>query len=72
MDAPRLELPRRIGIFTAGCLLVSNVVGSGIFTATGFMARDLGDPWLIMGIWFFGALLALVVSTHYEELRQLK
>ena len=68
MDAPRLELPRRIGIFTAGCLLVSSVVGSGIFTATGFMARDLGDPWLILAIWFFGALLALAGALSYSEL----
>ena len=68
MDLPRSELPRRIGIFTAGCLLVSNVVGSGIFTATGFMARDLGDPWLILAIWFFGALLALAGALSYSEL----
>ena len=68
MDSPRSELPRRIGIFTAGCLLVSNVVGSGIFTTTGFMARDLGDPWLILAIWFFGALLALAGALSYSEL----
>ena len=68
MALPRSELPRRIGIFTAGCLLVSNVVGSGIFTATGFMARDLGDPWLILAIWFFGALLALAGALSYSEL----
>ena len=68
MDSPRLELPRRIGGFTAGCLLVSNVVGSGIFTTTGFMARDLGDPWLILAIWFFGALLALAGALSYSEL----
>jgi APA family basic amino acid/polyamine antiporter len=68
MDLPRSELPRRIGIFTAGCLLISNVVGSGIFTTTGLMARDLGDPWLILAIWFFGALLALAGALSYSEL----
>jgi APA family basic amino acid/polyamine antiporter len=68
MDSPRSELPRRIGGFTAGCLLVSSVVGSGIFTTTGFMARDLGDPWLILAIWFFGALLALAGALSYSEL----
>ena len=68
MDSPRSELPRHIGIFTAGCLLVSNVVGSGIFTTTGFMARDLGHPWLILTIWFFGALLALAGALSYSEL----
>jgi len=68
MDSPRSELPRSIGGFTAGCLLVSNVVGSGIFTTTGFMARDLGDPGLILAIWFFGALLALAGALSYSEL----
>jgi APA family basic amino acid/polyamine antiporter len=68
MDSSRSELLRRIGIFTAGCLLVSNVVGSGIFTTTGFMARDLGDPRLILAIWFFGALLALTGALSYSEL----
>jgi APA family basic amino acid/polyamine antiporter len=68
MDSPRSELPRRIGVFTAGCLLVSNVVGSGIFTTTGFMARDLGDPRLILAIWVFGALLALAGALSYSEL----
>jgi APA family basic amino acid/polyamine antiporter len=68
MDSSRSELPRRIGGFTAGCLLVSNVVGSGIFATTGFMARDLGNPKLIMAIWFFGALLALAGALSYSEL----
>ena len=68
MASPRSELPRHIGIFTAGCLLVSNVVGSGIFTTTGFMARDLGDPRLILAVWLFGALLALAGALSYSEL----
>jgi APA family basic amino acid/polyamine antiporter len=32
------------------------------------MARDLGDPWLILAIWFFGALLALAGALSYSEL----
>lgn len=62
------EGPRRIGGFTAGCLLVSNVVGSGIFTTTGIMARDLGDPGWILWIWLIGALFALAGALSYSEL----
>ncbi|HSB43863.1 MAG TPA: amino acid permease [Nitrospira sp.] len=61
-------LPRHIGWFTAGCVLVSNVVGSGIFTTTGFMARDLGHPGLILSIWLGGALIALAGALSYSEL----
>ncbi len=61
-------LPRRIGWFTAACVLVGNVVGSGIFTTTGFMARDLGHPGLILSIWLLGGLIALAGALSYSEL----
>lgn len=61
-------LPRRIGWFTASCVLVSNVVGSGIFTTTGFMARDLGHPGLILSVWLMGAVIALAGALSYSEL----
>jgi basic amino acid/polyamine antiporter, APA family len=62
------ESSRRISGFTATCVLVSNVVGTGIFTTTGFMARDIGDPWLILLLWGGGALLALTGAMCYSEL----
>lgn len=57
-----------VGAFTAGCLLVSNAVGSGIFTTTGFQARDLGDPLAILGLWVAGGALALAGAMSYGEL----
>ncbi len=59
---------RKIGWFTASCVLVSNIIGGGIFTTTGFMARDLGDPMLILLLWFIGALFALGGAMVYGEL----
>ena len=59
---------QKIGWFTASCLLVSNIIGGGIFTTTGFMARDLGDPMLILLLWFVGALFALGGAMVYGEL----
>jgi APA family basic amino acid/polyamine antiporter len=49
-------------------VLVSNVVGTGIFTTTGFMARDLGHPVLILSIWLMGGLIALAGALSYSEL----
>ena len=57
-----------VGGFTAGCVMVSNVIGGGIFTATGFMARDLGDPWIILMLWAVGALFALAGALSYAEM----
>ena len=47
--------PRRVSGFTAACVLVGNVIGTGIFTTTGFMARDLGDARLSLSRWLVGA-----------------
>ena len=58
----------KIGWFTASCVLVSNIIGGGIFTTTGFMARDLGDPMVILLLWFVGALFALGGAMVYGEL----
>jgi len=58
----------KIGWFTASCVLVSNIIGGGIFTTTGLMARDLGDPSIILLLWFVGALFALGGAMVYGEL----
>jgi len=59
---------RRVGAFTAACVLVSNAVGSGIFTTTGFQARDVGDPRWIVALWVLGGVLALAGAMSYAEL----
>jgi len=67
-DAVGKAPPRRVGWFTAACVLISNVIGGGIFTTTGFLARDLGDPELILSLWLVGAFLALAGAMSYSEL----
>jgi len=57
-----------IGWFTASCLLVSNIIGGGIFTTTGLMARDLGDPSLILLLWCIGGVFAIGGAMVYGEL----
>ena len=59
---------QKIGWFTGSCVLVSNIIGGGIFSTTGFMARDLGDPLLILLLWLVGALFALGGAMVYGEL----
>jgi basic amino acid/polyamine antiporter, APA family len=57
-----------IGWFTASCLLVSNIIGGGIFTTTGLMARELRDPMLILLLWTVGGLFAVGGAMVYGEL----
>ena len=68
MNVTVTEPSARIHWFTAVCLLVSNVVGGGIFTVTGYLARDVGDPFLILTLWVAGALIALAGAFCYSEL----
>jgi APA family basic amino acid/polyamine antiporter len=76
--APRLKgqraaettnpLAGRVTAFTAACLLVSNMVGTGIFGTTGFMAADLGSPGVILALWCLGGVFALFGAFSYGEL----
>ena len=53
-------LLRQLGIVSAIALVVSNMVGTGIFTTSGFLAGRLGAPKLVLIIWVVGAVFALV------------
>jgi basic amino acid/polyamine antiporter, APA family len=59
---------RQIGVFSASSLVVSNMVGAGIFTASGFMITNLRSPLLLLAIWLLGGLLSLAGAALYGEL----
>ena len=61
-------LLRQLGFVSATALVVSNMVGMGIFTTTGIMAGDLGSAKLILAVWLAGALFALAGALSYSEL----
>ncbi|UCD29481.1 MAG: amino acid permease, partial [Planctomycetota bacterium] len=62
------QLIRRVTAFTAACLLISNMIGVGIFGTTGFMARDIGHPLPIMLLWILGGIYAVLGALSYCEL----
>ncbi len=61
-------LLRQLGIISATALVISNMVGTGIFTTTGFLAGDLGDVSTVLLIWVVGAVCALAGAFCYSEL----
>ncbi|MEX2301373.1 MAG: amino acid permease, partial [Bryobacterales bacterium] len=61
-------LKRQLGTVSATALVVSNMIGTGIFTTSGYLAGDLGSPGLVVGIWFVGAVVALAGALCYAEL----
>jgi APA family basic amino acid/polyamine antiporter len=62
------SLLRQLGIASATALVVSNMIGTGIFTTTGFLAGQLGSARLILAIWVVGAICALAGAFCYSEL----
>jgi APA family basic amino acid/polyamine antiporter len=68
LPAPGKSLERNAGPFLAICLIIANVIGSGIYTTPGFLARDLQSPFAILSIWIIGAVLAFAGALSYCEL----
>lgn len=67
-NTPAARLVRQLGFVSATALVVSNMIGTGIFTTSGFMVGDLGDPKLVLLVWLVGALFAICGALTYSEL----
>src|SRR5689334_18298130 len=61
-------MDRKAGPLLAICLIIANVIGSGIYTTPGFLARDLQTPFAVLAIWVVGAMLAFAGALSYGEL----
>jgi APA family basic amino acid/polyamine antiporter len=62
------QLRRELTLVSATALVISNMIGTGIFTTTGFLAGDLGRPSLVLAVWLVGALVAVAGCLAYAEL----
>ncbi len=63
-----LGLPRRLGLGTATCVVVANMIGTGIFTTTGLMLARVESGWLVLLCWLIGGCVALCGALCYAEL----
>ncbi len=61
-------LKRELGLFSATALVVANMVGTGIFTTSGFIMAELKNPHALVLCWVFGGLFALCGALCYGEL----
>lgn len=61
---PMSDSPGHLGLKSGISLVVSNMVGAGVFISAGFMAQDL-SPGLILISWVIGALIALSGARAY-------
>jgi len=67
-DTSSHGLARRLGLFDATMLVMGGIIGSGIFVTPAEVARHVSTPFLIVGVWVLGGIVALFASFVYAEL----
>jgi APA family basic amino acid/polyamine antiporter len=64
----RPVLERRLGPLDAASIIVSNVIGGGIFLTPAVIAGLTGEPWTMIGVWLLGGAIAFAGAMAYAEL----
>lgn len=59
---------RRLGLFPVTNIVISNMIGAGIFTTSGLLIADLKSPLLMLSLWIIGGIIALCGALSYGEL----
>jgi APA family basic amino acid/polyamine antiporter len=66
------SLVRRLGLLDASAIVISNVIGGGIFYVPVLVARLTPSAWAMLGVWIAGGLLAFAGAMAYAELATLR
>lgn len=65
-------LERRLGAVDGAAIVVSNVIGGGIFLVPAFVAQSVSHPWAMLAVWLAGGALAFAGAMAYAELAALR
>ena len=68
LGADEQSLARRLGLFDATMIVMGGIIGAGIFTNPYVVAQQVHTPFLILGAWAVGGLIALSGAFIYAEL----
>ena len=71
-NQPAPALARRLGLFDATMIVMGGIIGSGIFMNPSVVARRVSTPFLILGVWALGGLIALAAAFIWAELAALR
>ena len=62
------KLERSLGPVDGASIVISNVIGVGIFTTPGIVAQMAPSPLAMLGVWLVGGALAFAGASAYAEL----
>jgi basic amino acid/polyamine antiporter, APA family len=70
MIAPVLSTTphRQLGLASATALVVATMIGTGVFTTSGFLLADLKSPWAVLLVWVVGGVIATLGALSYGAL----
>src|SRR6201988_4202044 len=68
----KTQLARRLGLFDATMIVMGGIIGSGIFMNPSVVAIHVHTPFLILGVWAVGGLIALAAAFIWAELAALR
>ncbi len=66
--ASNKSLKPTLGFFSLTNIVIANMIGAGIFTTSGLLMEELGNPLLMLGLWLLGGLVAFAGAMSYGEL----
>jgi len=62
------QTTQKISLFTAICIVVANMIGTGVFTSLGFQVIDINSGFSLLVLWLVGGIFALCGALAYSEL----
>src|SRR5205814_732761 len=65
---PMTELKRELGLLTCVLLVIGNIIGVGIFTTPGEIARGVPSAGWVLTAWLVGGLMTMAGALTYAEL----
>jgi APA family basic amino acid/polyamine antiporter len=67
-NGSNIGLERKLGLFPLTNIVIANMIGAGIFTTSGLLMSDLGNPLLMLALWTVGGIIAICGALAYGEL----
>ena len=67
MEKKQGELVRSVGLWSAGLLVVSSIVGSGVFKKVAPMSEALGSPGWVLAAWVLAGIISLFGALSNAE-----
>lgn len=67
-DNKKKSSGRVFGLVTATSVVVANMIGTGLFTTTGFLVEEMQNSLSVLLLWLVGGIIALCGALTYGEL----